>query len=89
MYEKLPRLAINWLDQPEMVRRYWDKMATAVDLLMSAGTTPISVTSLPSNPIVLRRLVFDAASPVFNAVVVSGGSSTVPVFYDGTNWRVG
>jgi len=28
---KLPRLAVNWLLQPEMLRRYWDQAMTAIE----------------------------------------------------------
>ena len=36
-----------------------------------------------------RAFVTDALAPVFGAVVVGGGAVRVPVFFDGTNWRVG
>ena len=36
-----------------------------------------------------RSFVTDCASATFNAVAVGGGSNKVPVFSDGTDWRVG
>jgi hypothetical protein len=36
-----------------------------------------------------RAFVTDALSPIFGSIVVSGGAVAVPVYYDGTNWRVG
>jgi hypothetical protein len=36
-----------------------------------------------------RCFVSDAINTVFNAVVAGGGSNFLPVFYDGTNWRIG
>jgi hypothetical protein len=36
-----------------------------------------------------RRFVTDANSHTFHAVVSGGGSHKVPVFSDGTNWRIG
>ena len=83
--EKLPRLAINWSEQPEMLRRYWDKAMFVIDSL----SLPILVADLPSNPGAFRRMVSDANSTTFNSIVAGGGSNTVPVFFDGTNWRIG
>ena len=31
LLRKLPRLAINWFSQPEMLRRYWDQVMTAIE----------------------------------------------------------
>lgn len=36
-----------------------------------------------------KALVTDANAPVFGNVVAGGGGSIVPVYDDGTNWRVG
>jgi hypothetical protein len=38
-----------------------------------------------------RAFVLDATSPVFGSIVVDGGGTgtPVPVYYDGTDWRVG
>jgi len=36
-----------------------------------------------------RRMVTDANTPVFGEVVVGGGSTPIPVYSDGTAWRVG
>jgi len=36
-----------------------------------------------------RGFVSDANTTTFNAIVGGGGSNNVPVFSDGTNWRVG
>lgn len=36
-----------------------------------------------------RAFVTDANTTTFNAVVGGGGANSVPVFSDGTNWRVG
>lgn len=36
-----------------------------------------------------RSFVTDANTITFNAIVGSGGTNAVPVFSDGTNWRVG
>lgn len=36
-----------------------------------------------------RRLVTDADSTTFGDVVTGGGSNILPVFSDGTDWRLG
>ena len=36
-----------------------------------------------------RSFVTDALTPVFGATVVTGGAVPVPVYSDGTNWKVG
>lgn len=36
-----------------------------------------------------RNFVTDATVTTFNSVVVGGGSNKVPVFADGTSWRIG
>ena len=36
-----------------------------------------------------RRLVTDADSTTFGDVVTGGGSNILPVFSDGTDWRIG
>lgn len=36
-----------------------------------------------------RCIVSDATTTTFASVVVGGGSNTVPVYSDGTDWRIG
>ncbi len=36
-----------------------------------------------------RHMVTDANSTTFNSIVATGGANVVPVFSDGTNWRIG
>lgn len=49
-----------------------------------------TVAGLPSSPTQgMRRMVTDANSSTFNAAVAGGGANIVPVFYNGTAWRVG
>lgn len=31
VFKKLSRLALNWMSQPEMLRRYWDQAMTAIE----------------------------------------------------------
>jgi len=53
---------------------------------------PVNVASLPSAATVGtggRHHVTDATATTFNSVVAGGGANSVPVFSDGTNWRIG
>ena len=36
-----------------------------------------------------RAFVTNSSVTTFNTIVVGGGANGVPVFFDGTNWRVG
>lgn len=36
-----------------------------------------------------RANVSDANATTFNSIVAAGGTNYVPVFCDGTNWRIG
>ena len=36
-----------------------------------------------------RRTVTDANATTFASVVAGGGSNIVPVYWDGTDWRIG
>ncbi len=56
--------------------------------------TPVTVAGLPSDPVDgMRHSVTDSNAVSFTAgigaVVAGGGTTHVPVFFDGTNWRIG
>lgn len=97
---KLPRLAVNWFSQPEQFRRYWDQFAMAIEdlrgsfALLSTSVDELNppskvVADLPSTPTLLREIVTDATTTVFADIVLGGGTNTVPVYFDGTDWRIG
>jgi len=51
---------------------------------------PVStVAALPSGAQGMRAMVNDANATTFDTTVAGGGSNIVPVFYNGTNWRIG
>lgn len=53
---------------------------------------PVTTANLPSavtSGAGARAFVTDANSATFNAVLVGGGVNIVPVFSDGTDWRIG
>jgi len=59
-----------------------------------AGTilslTPVTVASLPSAGTAGRRaFVSDASATTFASIVAGSGTNKVPVYDDGTNWRIG
>jgi hypothetical protein len=60
----------------------------------SIATTAITVSTLPASPVAGQRgFVSDSNAASFTAgigsVVAAGGSTGVPVFYDGVHWRIG
>lgn len=57
-----------------------------VHLGNSAILKGYTVASLPTGVVGMRVYVTDATTPTYGATVVGGGSVTVPVFFDGTNW---
>ncbi|MCT7662320.1 hypothetical protein [Shinella kummerowiae] len=67
-------------------------VATGVVIGASERFAPIAVGALPSASLSgagSRRLVNDANATTFNSIVAAGGANTVPVYSDGTNWRIG
>lgn len=66
--------------------------ATLLDLGVQIKQTPGTVAALGTATAGLRSFVSDATvGPVgnFGAIVSGGGSNVVPVWADGTNWRIG
>ena len=51
----------------------------------TVATLPSAVTSGKG----ARAFVTDALTPTFGSTVVTGGAVAVPVYSDGTNWKVG
>jgi hypothetical protein len=52
----------------------------------------VTTANLPSASVAgagARAFVTDANSTTFNAALVGGGANSVPVFSDGTAWRIG
>lgn len=54
------------------------------------GTVGVLVSALPTPSFVgARALVTDALAPAFGATVAGTGAIPVPVYWDGSNWKVG
>ena len=51
----------------------------------TVATLPSAVTSGKGS----RSFVTDALAPTFGSTVAAGGTVAVPVYSDGTNWKVG
>lgn len=79
--------------------RYLGQIVTALGNLLGAvqalAPTTIGVSTVAGLPTVAaagqgaRRMVTDANATTFNSIVAGGGANIVPVFNDGTNWRIG
>ena len=56
------------------------------------ANTPLTVATLPSATtagVGSRAFVTDSSVSTFGTTVTGGGSTKVPVYSDGTNWKVG
>jgi hypothetical protein len=80
-----------------ILRLYFNQIDGTLGQLSTAAaiippTTVFTVATLPSaatSGAGSRSFVSDAASPTFGATVAGSGAVTVPVYSDGTNWKVG
>ena len=79
-----------------ILRLYFNRIDALNTQLMASGVMPpltnYTVATLPSAVTSgkgARSFVTDALGPTFGATVVTGGAVAVPVYSDGTNWKVG
>jgi len=59
---------------------------------VNAKFTPVTVASLPAAATIgagAKAFVSDATATTFASIVAGGGANNVPVYSDGTNWRIG
>lgn len=60
------------------------------DALRAQNIPTCNVADLPTSVVAgVRGFVLNATANTFNASVAGGGTYAVPVFFDGTVWRVG
>jgi hypothetical protein len=78
------------------LRLYFNRLDALTTQLMASGVVPplinYTVATLPSAVTSgkgARAFVTDALGPTFGATVVTVGAIAVPVYSDGTNWKVG
>jgi len=79
-----------------ILRLYFNRLQNILNQLESNGIEPpltnYTVATLPFASVAgkgARAFVTDALAPVFGATVATGGAVAVPVYSDGTNWKVG
>ena len=79
-----------------ILRLYFNRLDALTTQLMASGVVPplvnYTVATLPSavtSGIGARSFVTDALAPAFGVTVATGGAVAVPVYSDGTNWKVG
>jgi hypothetical protein len=79
-----------------VLRLYFNRIDSILDQLKTDEIIPAltnyTVATLPSAVTSgkgARSFVTDALGPTFGATVVTGGAVAVPVYSDGTNWKVG
>jgi hypothetical protein len=79
-----------------VLRLYFNRLDAIFDQLKTSGIQPpltnYTVLGLPFASVAgkgARAFVTDALAPTFGATVVTGGAVAVPVYSDGTNWKVG
>ena len=80
----------------DILRLYFNRLDAILAQLKTDNIIPAltnyTVTTLPSAVTSgkgARSFVTDALAPTFGATVVTGGAVAVPVYSDGTNWKVG
>jgi len=75
-------IASTWLNDVNTVTY------TTVPALKATSTVATLPTASSAN-LASRTFVTDATTTTFGTVVVGSGSNFVPVYCDGTNWRIG
>jgi hypothetical protein len=79
----------NYINElTNILRLYFNQVDSAVNRL----STPVTVADLRSavvSGVGARGFVIDSSVSTFGSTVAGGGSTKVPVYSDGTNWKVG
>lgn len=86
----------RYVDQlNNVLRLYFNQLNGTLNSMVSSvvlSTTVHTVATLPSavtSKAGARTFVSDSSVTTFNSTVAGGGSNTVPVFFNGTDWKVG
>ena len=80
-----------------VLRLYFIRLQNIIGQLDTGGgiippTTVYTVATLPSavtSGVGARAFVSDATATTFASTVAGGGANKVPVYSDGTNWKIG
>jgi hypothetical protein len=81
----------RYLDQLNNTLRLYFNQIDAI-LGQLTANAPLTVATLPSAAtagVGSRAFVTDSSVSTFGTTVAGGGSTKVPVYSDGTNWKVG
>jgi len=92
-----PEYDANYINQlNNVLRLYFNQIDNILGQMKGSLIVPplnnYTVASLPSaseSGAGARSFVTDALAPTFGATVVTGGAVAVPVYSDGTDWKVG
>ena len=82
-FNNVLRLYFNQLD------KILQQLSTEALILPLTNYTVATLPSAVTSGKGARSFVTDALAPTFGATVVTGGAVAVPVYSDGTNWKVG
>jgi hypothetical protein len=64
-------------------------IAGALNVGATIDSNVYTVATLPAGNAGMRAFVSDANATTFASIVAGGGTNRVPVYHDGTNWRIG
>ena len=79
----------------DVLRLFFNQINSVLSVLNDSYITNTSITTVAKLPTAssanagTRTFVSDSTTTTFNATVTGGGTNTVPVFSNGTNWKVG
>ncbi|MDF3016201.1 MAG: hypothetical protein K0R44_1426 [Thermomicrobiales bacterium] len=93
----LPPASQPFVDANGFVTTPWREYLIQVDnrlrrIMSGVGAAGVTVASLPSASALgagATALVTNANATTFASTVAGGGSNVVPVYSDGTNWKIG
>lgn len=76
---------------PEQDQRIANCLNQIIQVMKALEAKVTTVSGLPAASASqgLRRMVTDATAVTFQSIVAGGGTNIVPVYCDGTNWRIG
>ena len=78
-----------------ILRLYFNQLDNTIRQLQAASNIKLNVYTVSTLPSAVTSgagtlaFVTDALLPTFGSTVAGGGAVNVPVYSDGTNWRVG
>jgi len=90
--DQFDKLYLNQLTN--VLRIYFNQVGNVLQIVVNDIPTNqvYAIVNLPTPEdagIGFRAFVTDSSVTTFGAVVVAGGTSKVPIYSDGTDWRVG